>query len=595
VNLVGSITLKGIAASPGIAIGRAYLIDRRRVAPPKRHITPHEVEAEVARFDEAVRESERQLREVKLKLGAAGTEHIQILEAHELMLHDPMLVDGARQMVRDQLINAEWALKKTTKSVRELFSHIQDEYFRERRADVDYVADRVLRNLMGTSQTAVTEIGPGSVLIAHDLSPSDTALLQQTPVLGLALDVGGMTSHTAIVARNHKLPAVIGLEHVSDVIGSGDIVIVDGSAGLVLVNPALEDLQRYQQQAMRYSVGRAALDAHAQEPATTLDGVHVRVAGNIELHDETGFVLDSGAEGIGLYRTEFLYMNRDALPDEEEQYRHYREVVERCGPLGATLRTLDIGGDKLVSHVKLPKEANPAMGLRALRLCLRESSLFRPQLRALLRASVHGELRIMVPFVSGLAEVRAVKRLLAECHAELLAEGVALPRLPALGIMVELPSAAAIADILAREVDFFAIGTNDLIQYALAIDRANEHVGYLYHPLHPALLRMLQFILRSGAEAGIRVSMCGEMAGDPFYTAILLGLGLREFSMNAVSVPVVKQVIRSLDVSACEALLAEAMTLPDASDIEHLVSERLGPMLGTRISREVFDPMSHRP
>ncbi|MFZ4734761.1 MAG: phosphoenolpyruvate--protein phosphotransferase [Bradymonadia bacterium] len=587
--------LKGIAASPGFAIGRAYLLDRRRVAPPKRHVTPHEVDAELARLNEAVRESEAQLHEVKVKLGAAGHEHARILEAHELMLRDPMLIDGARQMIRDQLINAEWALKKTTKSVRELFSHISDEYFRERRADVDYVADRILRNLMGTSQTAVTEIGPGSVLVAHDLSPSDTALLQQTPVLGLVLDVGGMTSHTAIVARNHKLPAVVGLEHVSEVIGSGDIVIVDGSAGLVLVNPSLEELQRYQQLALRYNIGRAQLDRHASEPAITRDGLRVRVAGNIELHDETPIVLDSGAEGIGLYRTEFLYMNRETLPDEDEQYRHYREVVESCGPLGATLRTLDIGGDKLISQLRLAKEANPAMGLRALRLCLREEGLFRAQLRALLRASVHGSLRIMVPFVSGLAEVRKVKALVATYRAELETEGLVLERAPEIGIMVELPSAAAIADILSREVDFFAIGTNDLIQYALAIDRANEHVGYLYHPLHPAILRMLQFILRAGRDAGIRVSMCGEMAGDPFYTAILLGLGLEEFSMNAVSVPLVKQVIRSLDVEECRALTAEAMLLPDAVDIESLVSERLVRMLGSRISREVFDPETHRP
>lgn len=588
-----AVVLKGIGVSPGYAIGRAHLLDRRRMKVPKYHVSQSEIPKEIERFQAALAESEAQIEEIKDKLQNAGEEHFFILDAHQLMLRDEMLVDGTKNIITSQEINAEWALKKTVKSIRQLFENIDDEYFRERRADVDFVGDRVLRNLMGSAHPNLSQVHGDSIIVAHDLSPADTAFLLRTPVLGFATDVGGKTSHTAIMARSLELPAVVGTDHVTEIVGDGDMLIIDGSSGRVLVNPSPAELRQYQKLQMAYSARRAQLDLRKAEPARTTDGVTMRIAGNIELQEECGILLDSGAESIGLYRTEYLYMNRETLPGEDEQYVHYRNVVELCGEEGATIRTLDLGGDKFITPLKLGRELNPVMGLRAIRFCLREPGIFKAQLRALLRASAHGNLRIMIPLISGLAEVRAVKVLLEQCRQELVSEGRAVAEKVPLGIMVELPSAAAIADFLAREVDFFAIGTNDLIQYTLAIDRANEHVTYLYQPLHPALLRMLKFIVDSGRNAGIRVSMCGEMAGDAFYTAVLVGLGLDELSMNAVSIPLIKQVIRSLSAADCRTLVEEILQISDAPEIERHVAVRVKAMLRDQIPVEVFDPEHH--
>ena len=586
----GTRVLKGIGVSPGFAIGRAHLLDRRRMKVPKYHVSQTEIVNEFKRFDDALDASEAQIVEIKEKLQNAGEEHFFILDAHQLMIRDEMLVDGTRNMIQAQEINVEWALKKTIKSIRALFENIDDEYFRERRADVDFVGDRILRNLMGSAHPNLSQIHGDSIIIAHDLSPADTAFLLRTPVLGFATDVGGKTSHTAIMARSLELPAVVGTDHITEVVGDGDMLVIDGAAGRVIINPTPEELRDYQQQQMAYAARRAQLNQRKAEPACTRDGVRLRIAGNIELQEECGLVLDSGAESIGLYRTEYLYMNRETLPGEDEQYLHYSKVVELCGAEGATIRTLDLGGDKFITPLKLGRELNPVMGLRAIRFCLREPGIFKAQLRALLRASVHGNLRIMVPLISGLSEVRAVKALLAECRDELRAKGQPFAEDVPLGIMVELPSAAAIADILAKEVDFFAIGTNDLLQYTLAIDRANEHVTYLYRPLHPALLRMLKFIVDSARAAGIRVSMCGEMAGDAFYTAVLIGLGLDELSMNSVAVPLIKHVVRSLSAAECRELLTEIMQMGDAPEIERHVADRIQIMLQGKVPSEVFNP-----
>ncbi len=589
-NTPRSSGLKGIGVSPGYAIGRAHLLDRRRMKVPKYHVGATEISKEIERFEASLAESESQIQEIKDKLQNAGEEHFFILDAHQLMIRDEMLVDGVKNMIREQNINAEWALKKNIKSIRQLFENIDDEYFRERRADVDFVGDRILRNLMGSAHPNLSQVHGDSIIVAHDLSPADTAFLLRTPVLGFCTDVGGKTSHTAIMARSLELPAVVGTDHVTEVVGDGDMLIIDGAGGRVIVDPTPEELRHYQRLQLAYSARRAQLALRKDEPALTQDGVRFRIAGNIELHEECGLVLESGAESVGLYRTEYLYMNRDTLPGEDEQYEHYRHVVTLCGAEGATIRTLDLGGDKFITPLKLGRELNPVMGLRAIRFCLREPGIFKVQLRALLRASAHGHLRIMVPLISGLSEVRAVKVLVDACRAELAAEGLPVAERVPLGIMVELPSAAVIADILAREVDFFAIGTNDLIQYTLAIDRANEHVTYLYRPLHPALLRMLKFIVDSAHQAGIRVSMCGEMAGDAFYTAVLVGLGLDEFSMNAVSIPLIKHVVRSLATPDCRALVEEVLGMDDAPEIEVHVARRVKEMLRGQIPIEVFDP-----
>jgi phosphoenolpyruvate-protein phosphotransferase (PTS system enzyme I) len=574
-----TVVLEGIGVSPGYAIGRAHLVDRRRVKVPKYHLSEGQVPREMVRFERAITDSEAQIRDIKSKLQSAGDEHFLILDAHQLILRDEMLVEGTRDAIREMSINAEWALKKTIRSIKQIFDNIDDEYFRERRSDVDFVGDRVLRNLMGSAHPSLSQVGHAAIVVAHDLSPADTAFLMRTTILGFATDVGGKTSHTAIMARSLELPAVVGLERATEGVGTGDVLIIDGVRGRVLVNPGPEEIQRYQQKQLAYSARRARLGEHSQEPAVTADGVGLKVMGNIELPEEAPGVFENGADGIGLYRTEYLYMNRETLPDEDTQYEHYRQVLETSGAAGATIRTLDLGGDKFIDALKFNRELNPVMGLRAIRFCLKQQGIFRTQLRALLRSSAHGALRVMLPLISGLEEVRTVKEIMAECRAELAEEGCDMaPQIP-LGIMIELPSAAQIADLLAKEVDFFAIGTNDLIQYTLAIDRGNEHVAYLYRPLHPALIRMLGFIIRSARDAGIPCSMCGEMAGEAQYAPILVGLGLREFSVNTVSLPLVKSVVRALDVTRCEALVEEVRALVCTDDIEACVAMALGEML----------------
>lgn len=589
------VELRGIGVSPGYAIGRSFLVDRRKLRVPKYHVSPGEIESELERFERALRESEQQLADIKDKLTDAGENYYLILDAHQLMIRDEMLVEGTRQMIRDQAINADWALKKVVKSIKAVFDDIDDEYFRERRSDVDFVGDRILRNLMGTAQPSLSVAHTDSLLVAHDLSPSDTAYLLKTPVLGFVTEVGGKTSHTAIMARSLELPAVVGVDGATEVVGAGDMIVVDGNEGVVLVNPPLSEVRRYQRLQMEYTRRRAELDRSRHDAATTRDGTTIRIAGNIELSEETDLVLDHGAEGVGLFRTEYLYMNRDGLPDEEEQYQHYRTVLERCGAGGATIRTLDLGGDKLITPMRAGNtEMNPVMGLRAIRFCLKTPAVFRAQLRALLRASVHGQLRILVPLVSGLDEVREVKRLLADCREEVVREGHRVADEIALGVMIEIPSAAVIADLLAKEVDFFAIGTNDLIQYTLAIDRANEDVAHLYRPLHPALVRMISSVVAAAQAEGIRVSVCGEMAGDAFYTAVLLGMGLTELSMNSSSISLVKSVIRALDLDDCRALFDEIRDMHDLDRIESHVATRMIAMLADRVPTDLVLPPSHR-
>ncbi|MCB9534863.1 MAG: phosphoenolpyruvate--protein phosphotransferase [Myxococcales bacterium] len=582
--------LEGIGVSPGYAIGRAHLVDRRRVRVPKYHLSAGQVKAELQRFAEALAQSESQIQDIKGKLVSAGEEQVLILEAHQLMMRDEMLVEGTRQLIREQNINAEWALKKVVRSIKQIFDNIDDEYFRERRSDVDFVGDRILRNLLGGAHPSLSQVGHSAIVVAHDLSPADTAFLMRTAVLGFATDVGGKTSHTAIMARSLELPAVVGLERITEIVGTGDVLVLDGTLGRVLVNPPPDEVKRYQRQQMVYSAHRAKLDEARHEPSTTQDGTPVRIAGNIELPEETSVVLEYGAEGVGLYRTEYLYMNRETLPDEQEQYEHYRQVLETAGAAGATIRTLDLGGDKFIEPLKLNRELNPVMGLRAIRFCLREQGIFRTQLRALLRASVHGNLRMMLPLISSIEEVWQTRAILDECRQQLEQEGQPMADHIPLGIMIELPSAAAIADLLAKEVDFFAIGTNDLIQYTLAIDRANEHVAHLYRPLHPALLRMLEFIVASANAAGIRVSMCGEMAGEALFVPVLLGLGLRELSMNTVSIPIIKSVVRAVSIDTCEDLFRGVRDLVCADQIEARVRAAVDEMLAGTDAAQVVNP-----
>ena len=565
----------GLAASPGIAVGRAFVIDRRRVKTPKRHITDDEIGFEIARFDAALRASDEQLERIKTKLSEQkGEDHFLILEAHQLILRDEHLVNPTRRRIREEKVNAEWSLRKTVEEIKSVFDAIEEDYFRERRSDVDFVGDRILRNLLGMD-LGTTMPPPGAIIVAHDLSPADTANLHRADCGAFATDVGGRTSHSAILARAFDIPSVVGLDDITEHIGNGDMMIVDGLRGEVIIRPTPAQCEEYRRRASRHTSFVRELMSNRDLPAETLDGARVRLYANVEITEEVPGAIDHGAEGIGLYRTEFLYLDRADLPREEEHFMHARGVLRRLHPYPATFRTFDLGGDKVTPLMGLGDEANPALGLRSIRLCLRERGLFKSQLRGLLRASVHGRMRIMFPMISGVGELREAKAVLNEVKAELDVEGVPYDRELPVGIMVEMPSAVVVADLLAKESDFLSIGTNDLIQYSLAIDRVNEHVGYLYHPLHPAILRMIRSVVDAGHAAGVRVGVCGEMAGEPMFAAVLLGLGVDEMSMNSTAIPVVKSVLRGTTLKDARQLAEQSLTMATAEEIEKFVHEHM--------------------
>jgi phosphoenolpyruvate-protein phosphotransferase (PTS system enzyme I) len=576
---VGEIRKRGAGASPGISIGRAYVIDRRRVKTPKRHIDPGEIDVEIARFRAAIAESDLQLDKIKSKLlEREGEDHFHILEAHQLILHDEHVVDETVRRIKEEKINAEWALRRTVEAIKEIFDAIEDDYFRERRSDIDFVGDRILRNLLGEGEHPVNP-PPDAVVVAHDLSPGDTAQLHRHAVVALITDVGGKTSHTAIIARAHEIPAVVGLEDVTSSVGNGDLVIVDGTHGLVIINPEPQTVAHFRTRARREAAIGEALLANRDLPTETLDGHRIHLLANIDTAEEIESATEHGAEGIGLFRTEFIYLARTDLPLEEEHYLHARDVLTRMDGRVATFRTFDLGGDKSGPPATsfAGKEANPALGLRSIRICLTPQGrpLFEAQLRGLLRASAHGPLRIMFPMISGMSELREAKAIVEACKEQLRARGNPFNPAVKVGVMIEMPSSALIADLIAKEVDFFSIGTNDLIQYSLAIDRVNEHVSYLYKPLHPAILRIIRYVSDAAKAHKIPVAMCGEMAGEPLLALILVGLGLDELSMNAVAIPIVKSVLRASTMAEARKLADQALTLPTSDEIEELIRDHM--------------------
>jgi phosphotransferase system enzyme I (PtsI) len=568
--------VRGIAGSPGIAIGPVFLLDRRKLTIPRYHIPEDGVAAEIDRLSRALAKSVEQLEEIHARLEHQGTsEFFAVLDAHLLMVRDPLLVDRTRRRIVEDLQNAEWALHSTVKEIKAILDAASNDYFRERRSDIDFVGDRVLRNLQGMVLEQPATLESAAIIVAADLSPADTAVMFGQPVLGFATDVGGKTSHTAILARALEIPAVLGLEHLTEKVGTGDLILLDGYRGELVLNPSPSTVRRYERRRQVLQERDAILQVGRDLPAVTRDGIRVFLNANIELREEVASCLCHGADGIGLYRTEFLFMNRADLPTEDEQYEVYREIVQLVAPRPVTLRTLDLGGDKFVSRVSVTPELKSALGLRAIRLCLHDQELFRTQLRAMLRASHHGNVRLMFPMVSGMGELRQAKTVLLRAMAELKERGREFDSQVKVGIMIEVPAAAVIADVLAREVDFFSIGTNDLIQYALAIDRVNEAVAYLYRPLHPAILRLLRQIVEAARQSQIPVSMCGEMAGEAIYALVLVGLGLSELSMNSLSLPLMKRLIREVSSEQGRVLLSEALTLATPEDVEELVHDRM--------------------
>jgi phosphotransferase system enzyme I (PtsI) len=560
--------LFGIGASPGIAIGATYVVDRTRIKAVERGILSDEVPEEIRLFKEAVFKSKQQLEDVKRAVADRSlVEHLHIIDTHLLILDDQMLVGDTIDIISNGRINAEGALKRTLDKFRAVFDSIQDEYLRERRTDIDSVGERLLRNLIGQTEQPLSEIDRKAIIVAHDLSPADTMQMDKSRIIGFITDVGGRTAHTAILARSLGIPAVVGLESATAQVRESMPVIIDGTSGTVILNPTPETFKRYLEKKQFYEYLEKELTNYRQLAAETLDGHRITLRGNVELAEEIPLALREGAEGVGLFRTEFLYMNRAGLPTEEEQYLTYREVVEKMAPHPVTIRTLDVGGDKLVAGIDLSDESNPAMGLRAIRFSLKEEHLFRTQLRAILRASRHGSLRILFPMITGVAEIVNCKKLVARVKQELRDDGHAFDAAVKLGIMIETPSAALIAELLAREVDFFSVGTNDLIQYCLAVDRGNEHVAYLYEPLHPAVLRALHMTCEAARKAGIEIGICGEMASEPLYTPVLLALGFDELSMNAPSISRVKRIIRQIRRDESILLLGELLQLGTAPEV----------------------------
>ncbi len=565
--------MKGIGVSPGIVIGRAYLYNRQDAQVPFYRLSgPGQVSAETRRFRKALRESEKQLLDLKNRLGRldGGMEPSYIIDVHIMIMRDRRFINRTVNNIREMSVNAEWAIHMTVEQYREIFNRMEDDYLRERISDIQHAGQRILTNLVGGKRAAV-DMGEGVVIIATDLSPADTAQLKIDHIIGFATDMGGKTSHTAIVARSMAIPAVLGLESITQAVRTHDDLIVDGSAGIIIVHPDPMIRKRYTEKISLYEKAKGELLDHARLPAVTEDHYRVEIGGNIEFIEEIPSAILHGADGIGLYRTEFIYINREKPPDEEEHLAHYRSVVGVQGLSWATIRTFDLGGDKFFPDRKLSHELNPQLGLRAIRFCLKELEIFKVQLRAILRASVLGKLRIMFPMISGIEEIRKAKRILMDVKQELLAGGTPLGKEIEIGIMIEVPSAVIVAEELAKEVDFFSIGTNDLIQYALAIDRINERVTYLYEPLHPAVLRLIKQVVDVGHRAGIRVAMCGEMAGEPAYTMILLGLELDELSMHPLAIPRVKKIIRGITLKESKALLSKVMTLSSVSDIRSFV------------------------
>jgi len=568
-------TIQGIGVSPGIAIGKAYLIERGRTPLHYYSLQGEDaVEEECRRFERAIAKAEKDIDSLKEKLHPEFKEHAYILDVHRLLLRDRLLYDETVRFVREKQINAQWALKHALLKAHELFDALQDDYIRERIADVDAVGERVLRELGGQVEDRIQSIRERVIVVAQDLSPSDTAQLQLERTLGLVTEMGGRTSHTSIIARSLGIPAVVGADRATRAIRTGDILVIDGASGRVLANPTEEEIGFYYERQETLENYLKEISRKAHLAAVTRDSQRICVEANIELLEEVVAVKDNGAEGIGLYRTEFFYMNRSDLPDEETLYNEYRELAELMAPHRVTMRTLDLGAEKIASWYTAPEETNPALGLRSVRLCLHYRELFKTQLRAILRASAATRnVRMMFPLISGVGELREAVKVLREVQRELSGRRVPFDEAMPVGAMIEVPSAVAVADLLAREVDFFSIGTNDLIQYSLAIDRVNEHVAYLYEPLHPGVLRLIKATVDAGHRANIPVTLCGEMAGEPLYVTILLGFGLDTLSMNPQAVPRVKNLIRRSSLEKCRQFLHRALDMGTAVEINDLLQE----------------------
>ncbi|MCR4396522.1 MAG: phosphoenolpyruvate--protein phosphotransferase [Candidatus Saccharicenans sp.] len=570
------IRLRGLGVSPGIAMGEASLSERVVFTSRREPISEGQVEDELKRLRRALERTRQELKELKEHVRErVGDEQAFIFDAHLMMLDDQMLLTSLEKVITEEKVRSEWAISRVNSHFQNLFDSLTDEYFQQRKTDLSDVLARIYRNLERKRDRREESAKP-AVLVAHELLPSEVAInLSRRKIIGIALDMGGQTSHTAILARSLGIPAVVGLHDISLQVKNGDFIIVDGTDGEVIVNPTPAVRREFQSKQERYEAYQRDLKKIARLKPETLDGIRFRPLANIELPEEVETAFSYGAEGIGLFRSEFIYLQRPSLPSEEDHLAIYEKMARNTHPRPVYIRTIDIGGEKSLPQLNIEKEPNPALGLRAIRFSLRNRELFRTQIRAILKASARKNVRLMVPMITEVEEVVELKRIIAGLKDELRSQKIPFDEDIPVGVMIEVPAAAALIDSLIQEVDYVSIGTNDLIQYYLAVDRGNESVSYLFKPHHPAVLRLLQRVIKTAKENGKEVTVCGEMAADPLSAIILLGLGLRTFSMNPIFIPKVKKALRAVELKTAEAAVAEALQLKTAKEIEEFMIEAI--------------------
>ncbi len=568
--------MKGIGVSPGIVFGKAFVYIKNEIIISEELISEELIEEEIKKFNNAIVKSKNQLNKLKEKTKSeVGQKESEIFQAHIMMLDDVEYTGKIKYEIEKNLYRSEKAVKVVSEEFIKLFECIDDEYMRARADDIKDISDRIIKNILGIIDSDISNFDTEVIVIANDLTPSDTAQMDKKNVLAFVAEIGGKTSHTAIMARSLEIPAVLGFNDATKVISDGDYLIVDGLKGEVFVNPDNETIESYKIARSDYYKKIKELNNIKSLEAITSDGHKVEIAGNIGTPDDLQSVINNGGEGIGLYRTEFLYMNSDSMPDEDIQFKAYKDVLEKMNPNPVIIRTLDIGGDKNLEYLDMDKELNPFLGLRAIRLCFEKVEMFKTQLRAILRASVYGNTHIMFPMIANVGEVIKAKKLLNECKEELKIEGIKFNNNIKIGIMIEIPSAAMTADIIADEVDFFSIGTNDLCQYTLAADRMNEKVSYLYDHFDIGVLRLIKKVIDASHKKGIFTGMCGEMAGDIYASVILLGMGLDEFSMSASSIPKVKKLIREIKFKDAQELSNKVLMMKNSQEIKSYIKQRL--------------------
>jgi phosphotransferase system enzyme I (PtsI) len=570
----------GIAVSPGIVYARALVLESKDIIVKKAPISEADIPREIARFEDALTKTRAELLNIRKKIASEiGREHSEIFNAHLLILEDRTLIEEVISRLREEKLNVEFIFSDIIEQYSHAFSQIDDSYLRERTSDIKDIGRRIIGNLLGRKKESLADVKERVVVISHDLSPSETALMDKEAVIGFATDVGGPTSHAAIMARSLEIPAVVGLETISAEVQDGDIVVIDGNNGVVIVNPDEETLSEYKTEEKKFEAGVQKLDQIKDLTATTLDAHTIELSANIEFPSDIDSVLLHGAHGIGLYRTEYMYLNKTSFPTEEEQFEAYKTVAERMGTMPVVIRTLDLGGDKFTSSLDMPKEINSFMGWRAIRFCLTRTDVFKTQLRAIMRASVFGNLKVMFPMISNLTELAKAKEILEEVKQQLSKEDVAFNPKISVGAMIEVPSAAITSDLFAKEVDFFSIGSNDLIQYALAVDRVDEKIAYLYQPTHPAIIRLIKFVIEQGHNNNIWVGMCGEMASSPTLAVLLLGMGIDELSVSAAFLPKVKKIIRSIKLSDAKQYVEDCLKFRTSEEVSGYLDSKLMPVI----------------